>query len=55
MDHSKLSADLGWQPSVDLEEGLRRTVRWYIDNSDWLEAVMDESYRSYYDSQYSHR
>jgi dTDP-glucose 4,6-dehydratase len=55
MDYSKLSAELGWQPSVDLEEGLRRTVRWYMDNSDWLESVMDDSYRSYYDSQYSHR
>jgi dTDP-glucose 4,6-dehydratase len=55
MDFSKLRRELGWEPSVDLETGLRKTVDWYLDNPEWLEAVMNESYRDYYEAQYHHR
>src|SRR5690606_15301689 len=52
MDFTKLRTELGWQPQHTLEDGLRETVRWYIDNSEWLEAVNNQAYREYYDRQY---
>jgi dTDP-glucose 4,6-dehydratase len=39
IDASKIRAELGWTPSVTLDEGLRRTVRWYLDNRDWWQAI----------------
>jgi dTDP-glucose 4,6-dehydratase len=39
IDASKIRRELGWQPSVTLDEGLRRTVRWYLDNRDWWQAI----------------
>ena len=45
VDCSKIGRDLGWTPSVDFEEGLARTVRWYLDNRDWWRAIRDGSYR----------
>ena len=39
IDASKIRDELGWQPSVTLDEGLRRTVRWYLDNRDWWQAI----------------
>ncbi len=41
IDASKIKADLGWTPSVTLEEGLRRTVRWYLDNEAWWRPIQD--------------
>ncbi len=53
IDASKLITELGWTPSHTLEGGLRATVRWYLSNPSWLQAVMDESYRTYMKTQYS--
>ncbi|MFW5955422.1 MAG: dTDP-glucose 4,6-dehydratase, partial [Rhodothermales bacterium] len=55
MDFTRIRDNLGWAPAFSLEEGLRRTVAWYLDNDAWLRSVMDESYRSYYARQYEHR
>ncbi|MEM1096659.1 MAG: dTDP-glucose 4,6-dehydratase [Bacteroidota bacterium] len=52
MDFTKLHQALGWTPSHALEEGLRETVAWYLRNGDWLNAVMDQSYQTYYHEQY---
>ncbi|GAB5517763.1 MAG: dTDP-glucose 4,6-dehydratase [Rhodothermales bacterium] len=52
MDFTKLHETLGWQPAHRLEDGLRKTVAWYLNNSSWLSAVMDDSYRTYYQSHY---
>ena len=46
---------LGWQPRHDLEMGLQRTVRWYLDNIRWMESILDGEYRSYYAAQYGSR
>ena len=55
IDASRLRDELGWEPQYSLENGLRETVRWYLDNQDWLDAVADASYRDYYQRQYAER
>lgn len=52
IDASKIQNELGWQPSVDLEEGLEKTVDWYLENEDWLEHVTSGQYEKYYQEQY---
>ncbi len=53
IDATKLKKELGWQPSLQFEEGLSKTIDWYLNNSDWLNDVTSGAYRSYYDEQYS--
>lgn len=53
MDTSRIEDELGWSPRHDLQDGLRSTVQWYLDHENWVDAVLDESYREYYDRQYS--
>lgn len=52
IDASKLKNELGWAPSVQAEEGLRKTAEWYLENSEWLERVTSGAYRDYYREQY---
>lgn len=52
IDPSKLENELNWTQAHSFEQGTRETVQWYLNNQEWLEAVMDESYREYYASQY---
>ena len=53
IDASKLKTELGWKPNHTLAAGLRTTVKWYLANRLWLKAVMDETYRTYLQTQYS--
>lgn len=55
IDSSKLSRELGWKPSLQFPEGIRKTVRWYLDNQDWLDRVTSGAYQEYYDSMYRNR
>lgn len=48
----KVRAETGWVPKVDLQEGLRRTVAWYLENEGWLERAAGDSYREYYEAVY---
>lgn len=48
----KLKQELGWEPSLQFEEGLERTVRWYLDNEVWMDNVTSGDYQEYYDSIY---
>jgi len=52
---SKITSEIGWRPQISLEDGLRKTVRWYVENSDWVSAVRDGRYQSYYDKYYENR
>jgi dTDP-glucose 4,6-dehydratase len=53
IDASKINKELGWKPSVTFEEGLEKTVNWYLDNEGWLANVTSGAYASYYDKQYA--
>jgi dTDP-glucose 4,6-dehydratase len=55
IDASKLKNELGWMPSVTFEEGLEKTVDWYLANEEWLNNVTSGHYHQYYNEQYSHR
>lgn len=52
IDATKIRLELGWQPSIAFEDGLRKTVQWYLDNDNWIAAVTDGSYREYYEDMY---
>ncbi len=52
IDSSKLQRELGWQPSLHFEEGLEKTVDWYLANEEWLQNVTSGAYKEYYDKQY---
>jgi dTDP-glucose 4,6-dehydratase len=52
IDSSKLQRDLGWTPSITFEEGLERTVDWFLENEEWLSNVTSGNYREYYEKQY---
>ncbi len=55
IDHSLLTKELAWKPKTSLREGLEKTVRWYLEHSDWLEKTTSGEYRDYYDKMYSAR
>jgi len=55
IDSSKLQKELGWEPSLQFEEGIERTVRWYLDNQDWMDNVTSGDYQKYYESMYQGR
>ena len=55
IDSSKLQRELGWEPSLQFEEGIERTVRWYLDNQDWMDNVTSGDYQKYYESMYKGR
>ena len=52
IDSSKLKNELGWEPSLQFEEGIERTVRWYLDNQLWLDNVTSGAYEEYYQKMY---
>lgn len=55
IDNTKIETELGWTPSVNFEEGLERTVRWYLDNEEWLGRVTSGEYKEYYRKMYEGR
>ena len=55
IDATKLEKELSWKPTITFEEGLERTVDWYLENQDWLEKVTSGEYQNYYHKMYSKR
>ena len=55
IDATKLNKELGWKPSLQFEEGLEKTVDWYLQNEDWVNHVTSGDYQKYYDVQYEKR
>jgi dTDP-glucose 4,6-dehydratase len=55
IDSSKLQKELGWSPSLQFEEGIEKTVDWYLANEEWLNNVVSGAYEKYYENQYVNR
>ena len=55
IDSSKLQRELGWEPSLQFEEGIEKTVRWYLDNQAWMDNITSGEYEKYYDEMYKGR
>lgn len=55
IDSRKLQKELGWEPSLQFEEGIEKTVRWYLDNQEWMDNITSGEYEKYYESMYSNR
>ncbi len=55
IDSTKLQRELGWEPSLQFEEGIERTVRWYLDNQEWLDNITSGEYEKYYEDMYKNR
>ncbi|MCX4263685.1 MAG: dTDP-glucose 4,6-dehydratase [Muribaculaceae bacterium] len=55
IDSRKLQSELGWEPSLQFEEGIERTVRWYLDNQAWLDNITSGDYERYYEEMYKNR
>ncbi len=53
IDSTKLQRELGWEPSLQFEEGIEKTVRWYLDNQEWLDQVTSGEYQNYYRKMYA--
>jgi len=54
LDSSKIKEELGWEPGHEFEEGLERTVDWYLENQDWVESMITGEYKEYYEKVYGH-
>lgn len=55
IDSRKLQTELGWEPSLQFEEGIEKTVRWYLDHQDWLDNITSGEYEKYYTDMYKNR
>lgn len=55
IDSRKLQRELGWEPSLQFEEGIEKTVRWYLDNQEWMDNVTSGDYEKYYEQMYKDR
>ena len=55
IDSTKLQKELGWEPSLQFEEGIEKTVRWYLDNQEWMDRITSGAYEQYYASMYENR
>ncbi len=55
IDSRKLQRELGWEPSLQFEEGIEKTVKWYLDNQEWMDYITSGEYEKYYDDMYSGR
>ena len=55
IDATKIMNELGWKPSLQFEEGMEKTVDWYLSNNEWLETITSGAYKNYYENQYAQR
>ena len=52
IDFTKLQKELGWEPSLQFEEDIEKTVRWYLDNQEWMDNITSGEYEKYYEEMY---
>lgn len=55
IDNTKITTELGWSPKYTFEQGIALTIKWYLDNTDWMESIVTGDYLTYYDQMYGER
>lgn len=55
IDNTKIKNELGWSPQIRFEDGIQKTVQWYLDNRSWWENILAGEYKNYYERMYAHR
>ena len=55
IDSRKLQKKIGWEPSLQFEEGIEETVKWYLENQEWMDHVTSGEYQKYYENMYIYR
>ena len=55
IDPTKIHNELGWLPETKFEDGIKKTIQWYLDNREWWETIISGEYQSYYEKMYSNR
>ena len=55
IDSTKLKRELGWEPSLQFEEGIEKTIRWYLENQEWMDRITSGEYEKYYEQMYANR
>jgi dTDP-glucose 4,6-dehydratase len=53
IDSTKLKDELGWEPSLQFEEGIEKTVQWYLENKEWMDNITSGDYKKYYQEMYN--
>lgn len=53
IDPSKIHNELGWLPVTKFEDGIKKTIKWYLDNADWWQHIINGEYKDYYEKHYS--
>ena len=55
IDPAKIEREIGWKPAMDFEEGISRTIEWYLSNEQWWQRIISGKYMEYYNEQYGER
>ena len=55
IDPAKIHRELGWLPETMFKDGIKKTIRWYLDNREWWEEIISGEYQNYYDRMYANR
>lgn len=55
IDPTKMMEELGWKPTIKFDEGIKKTIKWYLDNKEWWENIISGEYQDYYEKMYSNR
>ena len=55
IDPTKIHNELGWLPETKFEDGIKKTIQWYLDNKEWWETIISGEYQNYYKKMYSNR
>ena len=55
IDPTKIHNELGWLPATKFDDGIKATIKWYLDNEDWWQRIVSGEYQSYYEKMYSNR
>jgi len=52
IDNTKITTELGWKPAYTFEQGMKETIEWYLDNTGWIENIVNGNYVGYYEKMY---